>query len=228
MRTQITHLHTHTVFPAPRDHLDVPVTLSRFPLWSPEPQVPAAGSPWRRGFENHRPKTDHTYRSSLFHVFLRVLRTPDTPHTYLYPLSLSSWLKRLPRNSSCTLALRLFESPFSESWCTEVWNPASDFPGLTLFRFNVITVIRQSKVRTPRTRTPETETSSAPKVARFFPVLCFSSLYSPLRQSRPGRYWKNAFRSSRNTQHTQKNGERGSFVCVIGFRPMVFEPAPPG
>ena len=30
------------------------------------------------------------------------------------------------------------------------------------------------------------------------------------------------------TQHTQKNGERRSFVCVIGFRPMVFEPAPSG
>ena len=32
----------------------------------------------------------------------------------------------------------------------------------------------------------------------------------------------------RGTRHMKKNGKRGTFVCVIGFRPMVFEPAQPG
>ena len=94
--------------------MDVPFSLSRFPLWAPEPQVPAAGSPGRRGFENHRPKTDHTNISSLSPVLLRVLRTPDTPHTYVYTLSLSLWLKRLPLTSSYTLVFASFRTSLSD------------------------------------------------------------------------------------------------------------------
>ena len=63
---------------------------SLFPDFSPlvaRTPVPAAGSPGRRGFENHRPKTDHTYKTFPFPVLLRVLRTPDTPHTHLHSLS---------------------------------------------------------------------------------------------------------------------------------------------
>ena len=143
--TYHTHTCTHFLFHSCYYDCPVPIVhtcvasfrfpLSRFSLWLPEPQVPAAGSPGWRGFENHRPKTDHMYRSSLFPVLLRVFCTPDIPHTYVHPLSLSLWLKRLPRHSSCTLALRLFESPFSESWFTVLWFGTLHqiFPGLFPF-----------------------------------------------------------------------------------------------
>ena len=135
------HTYTHTAFPAPRNHLDVPFSLSRFfPLVARTP-VPAAGSPGRRGFENHRPKTDHTYKLLLFTVLLRVLRTPDTPHTYLHSLSpLAITIARY--HDQLLPCLRLFDYHFSESWCTELWNPAPDFLEFTLFRFDELTLIR--------------------------------------------------------------------------------------
>ena len=71
--TERTPTHTHC-FPAPRNQLDVPSLFPGFSLWPPEPQVPATGSPGWRGFENHRPKTDHTYKTPPFPVLLRVLR----------------------------------------------------------------------------------------------------------------------------------------------------------
>ena len=91
------HTYTHTQFPcASGNHLDVPFPLSRFPLWPPEPQVPATGSPWWRGFVHHRPKTDPMYRSPLFPILLRVFCFPDTPHTYLHPFSLTPQCEDIP------------------------------------------------------------------------------------------------------------------------------------
>ena len=85
--TERTPTHTHTVFPRPGITWTFPLSSPGFSLWPPESQVPAAGSPGRRGFENHRPKTDNTYKSFPFPVLLRVLCTHDTPHTYLHSLS---------------------------------------------------------------------------------------------------------------------------------------------
>ena len=135
-----TYTHTHR-FPRPGITWTDLSSFLGFPLWSPEPQVPAAGSPGRRGFENHRPKTDHTYKTFPFPVLLRVLRTPDTPHTYLHSLSPLAITIAL-YTSTLLLCLRLFDYPFSESWCTELWNPASDFLEFTLFRFDELTLIR--------------------------------------------------------------------------------------
>ena len=85
--TEHTPTHTHTVFTRPGITWTFPLSSPVFPLWSSEPQVPAAGSPGRRGFENHRPKTDHTYKTSPFSFFLRVLCTPNIRHTYTLSLS---------------------------------------------------------------------------------------------------------------------------------------------
>ena len=178
--TKRTPTHTHTVFPAPRNHLDVPFSLSRFfPLIARTP-LPAAGSPGRRGFENHRPKTDHTYKLLLSPFFCVCCVPPTTLHTYVHSLSPLA-ITIATYTDHLLPCLRLLDYPFSESWCTELWNPAPDFLEFTLFRFDELTLIRQSRVRTPRTRTPETETRPAPKVARFSPVLCFSTLYPSLR-----------------------------------------------
>ena len=138
--TERTPTHTYP-FSAPRNHLDVPSLSPGFSLWSPEPQVPAAGSPGRRGFENHRPKTDHTYKTSPFSLFLRVLCTPNIRHTYTLSLS-SLAITIAPYPIYTGLCLRLFEIPFPISWCTNLWNPAPELPGLTLFRFNFVTLIR--------------------------------------------------------------------------------------
>ena len=138
--TERTPTHTHPFFraqePPGRPLLSPPV----FPFGR-RTTVPAAGSPGRRGFENHRPKTDHTYKTSPFPVLLRVLRNTDTPHTYVHSLSLLAITIALyPPN--LLLCLRLFDYSFSESWCTELWNPASDFLEFTLFRFDELTLIR--------------------------------------------------------------------------------------
>ena len=128
--------YKHTLFShAPRNHLDVPLSFFRFTLWSPEPQVPATGSPGWRGFGTHRPKTDHMYRSSLFPVLLRAFCTPDIPHTYVHPLSLSLLLLRLPRTLLVHLCLRLFDFPFPNSWCNRTQYHAFESPGFTLFCF---------------------------------------------------------------------------------------------
>ena len=140
LRTQSAHLHTHRS-PAPRNHLDVP---SLFPGFSPlvaRTPVPAARSPGRRGFENHRPKTDHTHKTSPFPVLPHVLRTPGTPHTYVHSLA-SLAITIAPYLTDLLPCLRLFEYPFSESWCTEPWNPAPDFLEFTLFRFDELTLVR--------------------------------------------------------------------------------------
>ena len=124
------HTYTHTpFFPRPGITWTSRPLFPGFPFGHPEPQVPATGSPGWRGFENHRPKTDHTYKSSLFPVLLRVLRTHDTPHTYVLSL------KRLPRTDRTLLCLRLFEFPFPISWCNITPYSASEFPGFTLLRF---------------------------------------------------------------------------------------------
>ena len=130
------HTYTHRQFSrASGNHLNVPFPFLRFLLWPPEPQVPATGSPWWRGFENHRPKTDPMYRSSPFPVIFRAFCTPNIPHTYMHPLSLSLLLLRLPRTVGSTLVLRLFDFPFPNSWCNRTPYSASHFPGFTLFRF---------------------------------------------------------------------------------------------
>ena len=140
--TERTPTHTHTPFSQRQG--TTWTTPSLFPGFSPlvaRTPVPAAGSPGRRGFENHRPKTDHTHKTSPFSVLPRVLRTPDTPHTYLhslFPLAIT-----IAPYTDCSLpCLRLFDYPFSESWCTEPWNPASYFLEFTLFRFGDATLIR--------------------------------------------------------------------------------------
>ena len=135
------HTYTHTTFSAPRNHFDVPSIFPGFSLWPPEPQVPASGSPGRRGFENHRPKTDHTYKTSPFSLFLRVLCTPNIRHTYVHSLSPLA-ITIAPYIDHLLPCLRLFDYPFSESWCTEPWNPAPDFHEFTLFRFDELTLIR--------------------------------------------------------------------------------------
>ena len=122
------HTYTHTPF------------FPGFPFGHRTP-VPAAGSPGRRGFENHRPKTDHTYKTSPFSLFLRVLCTPNIRHTYVP--SLSPLAITIALYSSYTgLRLRLSDLPFPTSWCTELWNPAAEFPGFTLLRFGELTIIR--------------------------------------------------------------------------------------
>ena len=84
--TECTPTHTHR-FSRAQEPPGRTFPLFLVSLWPPEPQVPVDGSPGRRGFETHRPKTDHTYKSSSFTVLLRVLRTHDTPHTYVHSLS---------------------------------------------------------------------------------------------------------------------------------------------
>ena len=135
------HTYTHTPFSQrPGITWTSPSLFPGFPFGHRTP-VPAAGSPGRRGFENHRPKTDHTYKTSPFPVLLRVLCTPDTAHTYL--LSLSTLAITIALYHSYTgLCLRLSDLPFPTSWCTELWNPAPEFPGFTLFRFGELTLIR--------------------------------------------------------------------------------------
>ena len=126
----------HTPFsPASGNHLDVPLSSFRFPLWSPEPQVPATGSHGRRGFGTHRPKTDCMYRSPPFPVLLRAFCTHDTPHTYVHSLSLTLLQSRLPRTLRSLLCLRLFEFPFPISWCNRTPYAAPELPGFTLFCF---------------------------------------------------------------------------------------------
>ena len=65
--------------------LDVPSTFFQFPLCAPEPLVPATGSPGRREFEHHRPKTDHMCRSSPLPPRLVF---PRCFHTHVLPFSL--------------------------------------------------------------------------------------------------------------------------------------------
>ena len=126
------HTYTHTPFyQRPGITWTSPSLFPGFSLWSPEPQVPAAGSPGRRGFENHRPKTDHTYKTSPFSLFLRVLCTPNIRHTYVHslsPLAITIALFHLYTG----LCLHLFDYPFSDSWCKNLWNPAPDFLEFTL------------------------------------------------------------------------------------------------
>ena len=78
--------------------------------------------------KNHRPKPDHTYKSPIFPVLLRVLRTPDTPHTYLYSLSPLAITIALysTYTGSC---LRLFDCPFSDPWCTNPRHPGDPVAG---------------------------------------------------------------------------------------------------
>ena len=143
--------------PRPADTERTPTLTHRFPSAQGSPgrpllsfpvfpfghrtPVPAAGSPGRRGFENHRPKTDHTYETSPFSLFLRVLCTPNIRHTYVHSLSPLAITIAL-YHSYTGLCLRLFDLPFPTSWCTNLWNPAPEFPGFTLFRFGELTLIR--------------------------------------------------------------------------------------
>ena len=138
--TERTPTHTHR-FPSAQESPGRPLLSSSvFPFGHRTP-VPAAGSPGRRGFENHRPKTDHTYKTSPFSLFLRVLCTPNIRHTYVHSLSpLAITIALL--HCYTGLCLRLFEIPFSTSWCTDLWNPAPEIPGFTLFRFSGITITR--------------------------------------------------------------------------------------
>ena len=109
------HTYIHTPFSlAPGTHLDVPLSFFRFPLWSPEPQVSATGSPGWRWFGTHRPKTDRMYISSIFPVILRAFCTPDIPHTYVHPLSLSLLQSRLPHITSYTLVFASFRISLSD------------------------------------------------------------------------------------------------------------------
>ena len=135
-----THTHTHTVFPAPRNHLDVPFSLSRFSPLATEPQDPPPDHPGGAGSKTIGRKPI-THKTSHFPVLPRVLRTPDAPHTYLYslsPLAITIALYRCYTG----LRLRLFDLPFSDSWCTNPWNPAPEFLEFTLFRFDELTLTR--------------------------------------------------------------------------------------
>ena len=125
--TERTPTHTHR-FPSAQEPPGRPLlTFPVFPFGRPNPST--------------RLRTDHTYKSSSFPVLSRVLRTPDTPHTYVHSLSPLAFTIAL-FHDHLLLCLRLFEIHFPISWCTEVWNPASDFSGLTIFRFGEFTLIR--------------------------------------------------------------------------------------
>ena len=111
--TERTPTHTHRFSLAQESPGRTFPPFPVFPLVARTPST-AAGSPGRRGFETHRPKPDHTYKSSPFPVLLRVLRTPDTPHTYVHSLSpLAITIALL--HDHLLLCLRLFDYPFSES-----------------------------------------------------------------------------------------------------------------
>ena len=138
--TERTPTHTYR-FPAPRNHLDVPSLFPGFSLWSPEPQVPAAGSPGRRGFENHQPKNrSHIQNFSVNPLSTCVVYPQHTTHILAF--AFPSCYHDCPVHLYTGSCLRLFDLPFPISWCTELWNPAPEFPGLTLFRFGGFTLIR--------------------------------------------------------------------------------------
>ena len=160
LRKHSAHLHTHLVFPASGNHLDVPFPSFRFPFRSPEPQYPPPDHPGGAGSKTiGRKPITHTkpLRSLSFYVCC-VPPTYDTHTCFRFPLLLS----RLPCIKYTGLRLRLFDYPFSDSWCTNLWNPAPDFLEFTLFRFDGITITRQTTVRTPRSRTPERRSRPEP------------------------------------------------------------------
>ena len=139
--TERTPTHTHPFFRAQESHGRPLLSFPVFPFGHLNPSTRRRIT---RAARVRKPTAEN--RSNVqkfpFSPSSSCVASPNTPHTYLHPLSLSLWLKRLPHNSLRTLALRLFESPFSESWCTELWNPASDFLEFTLFRFDESTLIR--------------------------------------------------------------------------------------
>ena len=137
------HTYTHTLFSQrPGTTWTPPSLFPGFSLWSLEPQYSPPDHPDGAGSKTiGRKPITHT-KVLPFPVLLRVLRTLDTPHTYVHSLSISLLLLRLPRTADTLLVVRLFDYPFSESWCTELWNPASDFLEFTLFRFDELTLIR--------------------------------------------------------------------------------------
>ena len=139
--TERTPTHTHPLFPRPGITW-TPLLHSSpvFPFGHRTP-VPAAGSPGRRGFENHRPKTrSHIQNFSLFPLSTCVVYPQHTTHirALASPLAITIALY-LTYTRSC---FRLFDYPFSDSWCKNLWNPAPDFLEFTLYRFGELTIIR--------------------------------------------------------------------------------------
>ena len=133
------HTYTHTpLFPRPGTSWTFPLSFPVFPLWPPNPstrrRITRAARVRKPSAEN--PIT-HTKLLTFppFYVCC-VPPTYDTHTCFLFPLLLS----RLPCNTrTLGLCLRLFEIPFPSSWCTNLWNPAPEFTGLTLFRFGELT-----------------------------------------------------------------------------------------
>ena len=159
--TERTPTHTHR-FPSAQEPPGRPLlSFPVFPLWSPEPQFPPPDHPDGAGSKTiGRKPITHT-KLLLSRTSTRVACPRHTTHIRAF--AFHSCYYDCPVLTDSLSCLRLFDYPFSESWCTEPWNPASDFLEFTLVRFDELTLIRKSRVRTPRTRTPETETRPAPK-----------------------------------------------------------------
>ena len=132
LRTQSAHLHTHTVFPAPRNHLDVPFSLPRFFPLATEPQYPQPDHPGGAGSKTiGRKPITHTkpLRFLSFYVCC-VPPTYDTHTCIRFPLLLS----RLPCITRtlvcvCVFSISLFRLHGARTFGTQHLN----FPDLLSF-----------------------------------------------------------------------------------------------
>ena len=135
------HTYTHTpFFQRPGTTWTSPSLFPGLSLWSPNPGTRRRIT---RTARVRKPSAENRSHIQNF-AFPRSSACVAYPRhtTHIRAFAFPSCYHDCPEHDHLLLCLRLFDYPFSDSWCPNLWNPAPDFLEFTLFRFDELTVIR--------------------------------------------------------------------------------------